>query len=288
MSYTKQTFIDHETVLMAEHLDHMEDGLYNMSIILDNADSVHNNILAQAKTYTDEEIAKFDFIKVVDSLPTEGLPNKVYFVPKTDTQTQDLFDEYVWVNKGTAEAPEYVWEWITTKQLEVDLTNYTTTNNVEAMILERSKKEHPVGSLYLSTAENYPGAFLGFGTWMIVGEDRVLLGAGNAYNAGSTGGEEWHTHENAFRFASWYNEVVLENHEETGVMNYDVNGNKTATGNTRVAYTSVDSEHNYYNASTETGKTASGQMGLYETKGNVSYAKNLPPYLAVYIWQRIA
>lgn len=68
------------------------------------------------ENYVDEEIAKFDFIKVVDSLPETGLPNRLYFVPKSDTQTQDLFDEYVWVNGK--------WEWITTKQIEVDLTEY--------------------------------------------------------------------------------------------------------------------------------------------------------------------
>lgn len=70
--------------------------------------------LQEAKNYADEEIAKFDFIKIVDTLPDSGLPNRIYFVPKTDTQTQDLFDEYAWIND--------TWEWITTKQIEVDLT----------------------------------------------------------------------------------------------------------------------------------------------------------------------
>ena len=74
--------------------------------------------LVAAKAYTDEEIAKFDFIYVVDTLPSTGLPNRIYLVPKTDTQTQDLFDEYVWINDK--------WEWITTKQIEVDLTPYAT------------------------------------------------------------------------------------------------------------------------------------------------------------------
>ncbi len=66
--------------------------------------------------YVQQEIATFDFIKVVESLPTEGLENRVYLVPKADTQSQDLFDEYVWINGK--------WEWITTKQIEVDLTPY--------------------------------------------------------------------------------------------------------------------------------------------------------------------
>lgn len=251
-------------------------------------EEVFDNVLTEAKAYTDEEIAKFDFVKVVDSLPDEGLPNKVYLVPKNNTQTQDLFDEYVWVNKGTVEAPEYVWEWITTKQLEVDLTNYTTTNNVEAMILERSKKEHPVGSLYLSMIETNPTTILGFGTWQLIGANRMIMGATNSSQAGTLGGNEFHTHDVAFRFASWYNEVVLENHEETGIMAYEPNGSKTATGNTRVAYTSADSENNYYNTGTETGKTASGQMGLYETVGNTSYEPNTPPYIKINVWQRTA
>ena len=68
------------------------------------------------KTYVDTELATFDFIKVVDTLPEVGLPNRIYFVPKSDTQTQDLFDEYAWINDK--------WEWITTKQIEVDLTPY--------------------------------------------------------------------------------------------------------------------------------------------------------------------
>lgn len=72
--------------------------------------------------YVDEEIATFDFIKVVDSLPTTGLPNRIYFVPKDDTETQDLFDEYAWVNDA--------WEYITTKQIEVDLTDYATKDEL--------------------------------------------------------------------------------------------------------------------------------------------------------------
>ena len=75
-----------------------------------------------SETYVDEEIAKFDFIKVVDALPTKGLSNRIYFVPKSDTQTQDLFDEYVWINEQ--------WEWVTTKQIEVDLTDYVKNTDI--------------------------------------------------------------------------------------------------------------------------------------------------------------
>lgn len=69
-----------------------------------------------SKEYVDNEIATFDFIKVVDELPEEGLPNRFYLVPKADATTQDLFNEYIWINGA--------WEWLTTKQIEVDLTGY--------------------------------------------------------------------------------------------------------------------------------------------------------------------
>ena len=78
------------------------------------------------KNYVDTQLANFDFIKVVDTLPSEGLPNKIYFVPKGDIQNSDLFDEYVWINDH--------WEWITTKQLEIDLTPYAKKEWTQAAL----------------------------------------------------------------------------------------------------------------------------------------------------------
>lgn len=75
-----------------------------------------DSALQAAKDYTDHELATFDFIKVMDGLPAEGLSNKIYLVPKQDSQTKDLFDEYIWVDGA--------WEWITTKPFDVDLTSY--------------------------------------------------------------------------------------------------------------------------------------------------------------------
>lgn len=109
--------------------------------------------LANAKDYTDAELAAFDFIKVVPELPEEGLPNKIYLVPKSGTQTQDLFDEYLWVNGS--------WEWVTTKQVEVDVTgklDKVTTSATRARVYAVSK----AGNQYLHTisgsTEHHNGA----------------------------------------------------------------------------------------------------------------------------------
>lgn len=82
------------------------------------------NILSDAKDYTDRELAEFDFIKIVQTLPETGLPNRMYLVPSATTTEQDLFDEYIWVNKGTEESAEWVWEFVASKKVEVDLTEY--------------------------------------------------------------------------------------------------------------------------------------------------------------------
>ena len=72
--------------------------------------------------YVDQEIANFDFIKIVTELPETGLINRTYFVPKQDSKTNDLYDEYMWVDNK--------WELIATKQIEVDLTEYAKKTEV--------------------------------------------------------------------------------------------------------------------------------------------------------------
>lgn len=96
------------------------------------------NAVNETKLYTDNEIARFDFIKVVNALPDGGLPNKIYLVPKADAQTQDLFDEYVWVNNA--------WEWITTKQLEIDLNEYAVKSDIPTKTSELNNDSNFISS----------------------------------------------------------------------------------------------------------------------------------------------
>ena len=98
--------------------------------------------LAEAKAYTDAELAAFDFIKIVSTLPDPGLPNRIYLVPQPSRESTDFFVEYLWVNKGTEEIPVWAWEYVGTKQVEIDLTNYYTKAEVAEKYLE--KKSSPV------------------------------------------------------------------------------------------------------------------------------------------------
>lgn len=80
-----------------------------------------DRILKEAKDYTDSELAALSIFRMVESLPEVGEADRIYLVPKDVTTACDVFDEYLWVNKGTEEAPEWVWEWFAAMQVEVDV-----------------------------------------------------------------------------------------------------------------------------------------------------------------------
>lgn len=129
---TKLSEFDNDSGFISEYIE--TDPIYTAdkpnialkSEIPTNVSQLNNDKNFTTKAEVEEEIAKFDFIKVVDSLPATGLPNRIYFVPKNDTNTQDLFDEYAWINEA--------WEYITTKRIEVDLTSYATIDYVDGLV----------------------------------------------------------------------------------------------------------------------------------------------------------
>jgi hypothetical protein len=82
-----------------------------------NPQKVVDKTLEQAKEYVDNEISKIELVKIVEVLPDVGSTKFIYLVPKQDAQSQDMFDEYVWTEKKG-------WEWITAKQIDIDLTDY--------------------------------------------------------------------------------------------------------------------------------------------------------------------
>ena len=105
-----------------------------------------------------------------------------------------------------------------------------------------------------------PASLFG-GTWEQI-KDRFLLAAGDAYAAGSTGGEAMHT--------LTVDEMPAHRHSQrlewSNVTGYGLN---TAVVNPSA------------NALVDTG-IATGSTG------NSKPHNNMPPYLAVYMWQRTA
>lgn len=113
---------------------------------------------------------------------------------------------------------------------------------------------YPVGSIYLSVNATSPASLFG-GTWERI-EDRFLLAAGSTYTAGDMGGEAAHT--------LTVSEMPSHNHT------YTIPGNETGTS--------------WYGAN----GTAKGAPQSSGDSGDGEAHNNMPPYLAVYMWKRVA
>jgi len=120
-------------------------------------------------------------------------------------------------------------------------------------------KIYPVGSIYMSVVSNNPDELFG-GAWVQL-KDRFLLGAGDTYTGGDTGGEVTHT--------LTVNEIPSHSHHQ----NCSGGGDNTDYFSVERGPCSANDKIGEYN----TGSTGGGQAH-----------NNMPPYLVVYMWQRTA
>ena len=104
-----------------------------------------------------------DIFQFVQERPEEGMKNVLYFVLKPDEQSEenDLFDEWVWANKGTAEEPVYDWEYVGTKKISIDtslfvkFTDYATASKagVSKFLSTRGIGINANGEAYIERAD---------------------------------------------------------------------------------------------------------------------------------------
>lgn len=131
---------------------------------------------------------------------------------------------------------------------------------------------YPIGSIYISVNSTDPGTLFG-GTWERI-KDRFLLSAGDTYAAGNTGGSA---------------KATLPSHTHTfGSGGYQMWGAKIGKGSTEPG-NQISGDKKYYAAATGGSTSNYKWLEHVDSKGvsDVSQA-NMPPYLAVYVWQRIA
>lgn len=126
---------------------------------------------------------------------------------------------------------------------------------------------YPVGSIYISLNQVSPTYLFG-GVWEQI-KDRFLISAGGSYGVNTTGGEATRTLTTSeipdlgtFVALNWYNQVQ----HTTGI--FKNGGMKTQD---RTAPSGTEMGENYIKAS-----------------GGGQPHNNIPPYLAVYMWKRIA
>ena len=88
--------------------------------------------VSEAITTAIGNIKEFN-IEVVSALPTENISrNTIYLVPNGSIESQNIYDEYVYISTDEGADPQ--WELISTKM--IDLEGYAKTADLEAYVLK--------------------------------------------------------------------------------------------------------------------------------------------------------
>lgn len=171
----------------------------------------------------------------------------------------------------------------------------TIDNNID-IINEFLNKTYPIGSIYMNINNVNPGTLFG-GTWEQI-QDRFLLAAGSSYAGGSTGGAASHTHTSAAHThtTAGHTLTINEMPSHTHPIYYDPNFCAVSTGNNNSWKQGlVNVGYPYGNYPTNQNQPYSGGGASHShgdtgstTPSNTGSSSNLPPYLTVYIWKRIA
>ena len=128
---------------------------------------------------------------------------------------------------------------------------------------------YPIGSIYMSVNSTNPATFIG-GTWARI-TDVFLLASGNTYAPGATGGEANHT-LTIQEMPSHHHNLSKGDGTTWSAIGWPEDGN------------SVEHINNTWGSA---GWPKVQGVGVGWTGGSGAH-NNMPPYLAVYVWQRIS
>lgn len=123
---------------------------------------------------------------------------------------------------------------------------------------------YPIGAIYLSVSATNPSTLFG-GKWEQI-KDRFLLAAGDTYAIGATGGEATHK--------LTVDEMPIHSHDAELH-----SGGSTAAPIGGFANTS--------NANNSGIVSGGSKFGIRKAGGDAAH-NNMPPYLTVYMWERVA
>lgn len=124
---------------------------------------------------------------------------------------------------------------------------------------------YPIGSIYMSTDTTNPQSRF-TGTYWLPIYNRFLLGAGDAYKAGTMGGEATHTLTRS-EIPSHYHDEYLGN---------DGGSDSAPSGYSGWPHIAYTSNKTWWTTGSKTS-----------TAGGDGAHNNMPPYLAVYMWRRV-
>jgi hypothetical protein len=209
---------------------------------------------------------------------------------------------------------------------KIDSGKYSKASLESGKESASAKEIYPIGAIYISTVETSPASLFG-GTWNRL-KDRFLIAAGDTFEAGSTGGSSSvtltkdqlpsHTHTQQGSFtsgnpsANHYHGVSINTSNEAGRYSggrgmygvaylqsqwMDTTGQQglgRANNGAPWITATVDGRTHYHTVSGNTGTVSAWHThtttisGETKATGSGSAIDITNPYLAVYVWERVA
>lgn len=145
-------------------------------------------------------------------------------------------------------------------------------NHISSEVTDLINTIYPIGSIYMSVNSTSPQTLFG-GVWEQL-KDRFLLGVGDTYNNGATGGEATHTLN--------INEMPSHNHTQNAHRHHFSRRNvylASGKGAGAIGHSTDPSYDDYY---------TNYQTPTINNTGGGQAHNNMPPYLTVFMWKRTA
>jgi len=164
----------------------------------------------------------------------------------------------------------------------------TTQIATTAFVTSGIQSAYPVGSIYMSTVATNPATLFGFGTWVTYGSGRVLISQDGTYTAGSTGGSATTTLVEANLPSHTHSATSVSNTSDPGHSHNSAAGSGFISngGSEQLAGgNNLNFARPSTTASAVTGLSVSTSTTIGNTGSGTSFS-NLPPYIAVYMWNR--
>ena len=102
--------------------------------LFQNIDEKLETTKAELRAYIGEVMANLNKAVIVDTLPDTGEIGTLYLVAN-DGSDNNLYDEYIYINKGSETNPNFVFEKLGTK--EIDLSGYYNKSEIDEILSKR-------------------------------------------------------------------------------------------------------------------------------------------------------
>lgn len=224
-------------------------GFANDMGFIDNTVNNLANYYLKTQTYTKNEvndlvnaISQFNAV-IVTTLPTTNISTTtIYLVAKTDTENNDYYDEYIYINNQ--------WEMI--GNTKIDLSNYPTISQFEASLAEFSTYIEGVISTVDEKATKNATDIASINTKVGNLETQVETNKGNITNLqqGLQDLEDAEPNQNAFSHVKVGNTTISAN-DKTDTFTLKAGENVTLTPNSTTKEVEIKAKDTTYgNAST--------------------------------------